>query len=243
MYSLKANFYPASNPSMGYIGKASVIIGNAIRVNNISVFEKAEPTGCVKRNISFDTFNNGKNSYVIPANKEAHQAILDVIFKAVTAEKHFAIEKGDFAPNLTVNGAKVNEPYADGRYSVDVGGFVTLNGLSTRVVEYAKDGKDKSFVAVDIPAVRDGDGNIRKYTDKEGAEHVNLQFEGLVDAYKNKEGEEVKKDYGLLMTNLVKGKRKELLTPSLDDKIAEGKAAQFEAPVQAEAPTYDVPSR
>ena len=221
MYAMKANFFPAQGEHENYIGKADITVGNAIRINNISVFEQEG-----KRGLSFAEFGpaDNKRSYVIPASKEAYAAMLDVVSQAVDSEKHFAFTRGNYNVRLEVSGARVNEPYVDGRFSVAVGALCTLNGISTRVVDYEKDGKASKFVSVDLPTVTGEDGKAKRYTDREGKEHVNHQFEGLVDTWTDKEGTEQKRDYGLLLRNLVLGKRKELAEPSLDDKIAEGQA-------------------
>lgn len=215
MYALKANFFPAQEPKMGYIGKADVTVGNAVRLNNISVF-KNEQDGTYS--IAFAKFGkNNERSYVIPASKEAFAAAVAVVGKAVEAEKHFAFEKGDYGVKLEVNGARVNEQYADGRFSIKVGDFCTLNGISTREVEYVRDGKDESFVAVDFPAVRDAEGNVSLYTDKDGNQKANLQFEGLKDHY-TKDSKEVSTDYQALMNNMIRKHRNEL-GKSLDATI------------------------
>lgn len=222
MYALKANFYPAQEPKGGYIGKADITIANAVRLNNISVFDD----GAGNRSISFAKFGkDNERSYVIPSSKDAYAAMLAIIGKAIDSEKHFATEKGDFGVKLEVNGAKVNETYADGRFTVAVGDFCTLNGISTRVASYTKDGEQKSFVAVDIPAVRDEEGKVKQYTDKDGDQHVNLQFECLKDKYKNKKGEEKVADYKTLMNNLIRKCRKDF-DKSLDASIDEAKAQQ-----------------
>lgn len=225
MYNLKANFYPAQEKKVGYIGKATITIGNAIRLNNISVFEKDD-----KRTLGFAMFGKegDERSYVIPASKEAYASLLEVVNKAVDdkSDKHFGFTKGDdYKINLEVTGARVSEPYADGRFSVKIGDLCTLNGISTRIVDYEKDGEMRSFVAVDIPAVREQDGSVRMYKTSDGQEKVNRQFEGLKDKWTDKDGNEQSKDYAVLMNNLIRAKRKELGEPTLEERIAEGKAA------------------
>lgn len=207
MYALKANFYPTQEPKAGYIGKADITVGNAVRLNNISVF-KNEQDGTYS--IAFAKFGkDNERSFVIPSSKESYAAMVDIVGKAVEAENHFAFEKGDLGVKLEVNGTRVNEQYADGRFSVNVGEFCTLNGISTRKVEYARDGEDKSFIAVEIPPVRDAEGNVRLYTDKDGNQKADLQFKCLKDKY-IKDGKEVSTDYQALMNNMVRKHRKEL---------------------------------
>lgn len=217
MYALKANFYPAPEPKNGYIGKADLTIGNAVRLNNIGVF-KNEQDG--KYSIALPKFGSKDNerSYVIPSSGDTYSAMAAVVGKAVEAENHFAFEKGDLGVKLEVNGARVNEQYADGRFSVKVGDFCTLNGISTREVDYKRDGEDKSFVAVDLPQVRDNDGNVKFYTDHDGNQKANLQFEFLKDKYTNKEGKEVSTDYQALANNMIRKHRNEL-GQSLDATI------------------------
>lgn len=235
MYALKANFYPAQEPKGGYVGKADITIANAVRLNNISVFDD----GAGNRSISFAKFGkDNERSYVIPSSKEAYAAMLAVVGKAMDSENHFATEKGDFGVKLEVNGAKVNEPYADGRFTVTVGDFCTLNGISTREASYTKDGEKKSFVAVDIPAVRDEEGKVKSYTDKDGNQHVNLQYECLKDKYKNKEGKETSTDYQALMNNMIRKCRKELGN-SLDASIDEAKAQQASSAKENSAPVKE----
>ena len=100
MYALKSNFYPAQEPKAGYIGKADIAIGNAVRLNNISVF-KNEQDGTYS--IAFAKFGKDNDrSYVIPSSKEAFAAMVAVVSKAVEAEKHFAFEKGQRFRILTL---------------------------------------------------------------------------------------------------------------------------------------------
>ena len=240
MYALKANFYPAQDPKAGYIGKADITVANAVRLNNISVFEK---DGAY--HIDFAKFGKEGNerSYIIPSSKEAYAAMVDVIAKAVADEKHFGYTRGDLGVHLEVNGALVNEPYADGRFSVAVGELCTLNGICTRVVPYEKDGQDSSFVSVDLPVVPGADGKAQTWTDKEGEKQVNHQFECLPVTWKDKEGKEQKADYERILTGKVLAKRKHLMEPSLDEKIAEGKAQVAGTEKAADAPAKEEQAR
>lgn len=234
MYALKANFYVAQQEKNGYIGKADITIGNAIQVNNISVFVNDGIT-----NLAFAKFGkDNERSYVIPASKEAYAAMVAVVENAIVDDNHFGYAKGDYGVRLEVNGARVNEPYADGRFSIKVGDFCTLNGISTRVVEYAKDGKDDSFVAVDLPRVEDADGKVKLYTGKDGKEHADLQFEGVKNKFTNKEGKEVTTDYGVLINNMVRKCRKDL-GQSLDNTIEAAKAKQEQRGTDNVAPSKE----
>lgn len=222
MYTLTANFYEAQQEKNGYIGKADITIGNAIQLNNISVFVKDGITG-----LAFAKFGkDNERSYVIPASKEAYAAMVAVVENAIAHENHFGYTKGEYGVRLEVNGARVNEPYADGRFSIKVGDFCTLNGISTRVVEHTKDGKDASFVAVDLPRVEDADGKVKLYTGKDGKERADLQFEGVKNKF-TKDGKEVSTDYGVLINNMVRKCRKEL-GQSLDNTIEAAKAEQHQ---------------
>jgi len=215
MYALKARFFPAQEPKGGYIGRAYVKVANAVFLNNISVFENDEGT----RSIAFAKFGkDNERSYIIPSSKEVYAALLEVVNNAVDNDKHVASEKGEYGVQLKINGARVNEAHADGRYSVVVGDFCTLNGISTKEASYEKDGESKSFVAVDFPTLRDEEGHVILHTDEKGDQHAILQFDFLKDKYTNKEGKEVSTDYKALANNMIRKYRKELAS-SLDNTI------------------------
>lgn len=175
MYRLTANFYPAREPKMGYIGKADISIGNAIRLNGVSVFQKEDGS----LNIAFQKWT-GKDgcegSYVVPASKEAYAAMVGVVEAAMRDEKHFAYTSGEVNPSIDVVGSLSDGPYADGHYAVVVKDFCTLSGISTRPVEYEKDGKPAKFVSVDYPNLIGSDGKATHYTDKDGNEHYTQRF-------------------------------------------------------------------
>lgn len=239
MLAMSANFNPAAEPKNGYVGKASITIANAIVLNNISVFEKDG-----KRNISFGTFGKeNEYSYVVPSGKEAYAAMLDVVSKAVDSPEHFAYAEGDYKVNFDVRGALVSEPYADGRYFVGVGDLCTLNGITTRVVPYEKDGKDSKFVSVEMPVILDENGKVSMYNDKDGKAQANLQYEARVNTWTDKDGKEHTHDYVRDLRIAVLGKRKELSQPSLDDQIADGKAKADSTEKATDAPTKDEQSR
>lgn len=215
MKKLTANFYPAQEPKNGYIGKANITIADAIRINGISVFAPKEGTF----HISFPEFAEGR-SYVVPRSSEAYEAMLEVVVKAViNDEKHFGFTTGEYGPNMEVHGKAVNEPYADARFSIDVADICTLYGVSTRVVEYSKDGKDRSFVSVDKPT-------IATYENAEGETQYRAAFEGRVSVWKDKEGVEQKRDWGQIMSGLVLAERKHVLErkPALEDQMKNAEA-------------------
>lgn len=226
MKKLTANFFPAEEKKNGYIGKANITIADAIRLNGISVF--APETGGV--NISFPEFGEGENrrSYVVPKSKEAYEALLTVVAKAVGNDNHFGFTSGEYGPHMDVHGRTVNEPYADARFSIDVADVCTLHGVTTRVVPYEKDGKDRSFVSVDKPT-------IATYKDKEGNDQYRPAFEGRVSVWKDQEGVEHKVDWGQLMQGLVLSERKKLLErkPALEDQVKDAEART--APAQETA--------
>ena len=236
MYALKSNFYPAQEPKGGYIGKASITIANGARLNNISVFENAEDG---TRSIAFAKFGkDNEHSYIVPLSKDAYAAMLDVVSKAVDSETHFASGKGEYGLKLEVNGTKVDEPYADGRYSITLGDFCALNGIVTREASYKKDDKTETFVAVDLPAVRDADGHVKQYTDEKGEQHIDLQYEFLKNKYKNKDGKDASMDYRVLANNIVRKYRKDLNT-SLDAVIQDADAKKTAPVKEQETPTHE----
>lgn len=217
MYSLKANFYPASEPKNGYVGRADVTISNAVRLNNIAVFENE--AGDLQ--VQFDKFGKeNEYSYVVPKSKEAYAAIVGVIDAAKKADKHFASVKGDFIKDaeFTAQGVRVNEPYADGRFSLNVGDFVALNGITTQPAKTTKDGKEINWIAVNMPPVRDQEGHVRTYTNKDGKTLADLQFEGLDNHWKNKDGSDAHRDYSRVIGKVIRDKREEL-GKSLDNVI------------------------
>lgn len=217
MKKLTANFFPAEEQKNGYIGKANITIADAIRINGISVF--APESGGIS--ISFPEFGEGENrrSYVVPKSKEAYEALLAVVAKAVSSDKHFGFTTGEYGPHMEVHGKAVNEPYADARFSIEVEDICVLYGLTTRVVDYEKDGKDRSFVSVDKPT-------IATYKDKEGNDQYRPAFEGRVSVWKDREGVEQKRDWGQLMQGLVLAERKNVLErkPALEDQVKNAEA-------------------
>lgn len=227
MKKLTANFFPAEEQKNGYIGKANITIADAIRINGISVF--APESGGI--NIAFPEYGEGENrrSYVVPKSKDAYEALLTVVAKAVGDEAHhFGFTSGEYGPHMEVHGRAVNEPYADARFTIDVADICTLHGLSTRVVNYEKDGKDRSFVSVDKPT-------IAVYKDKEGNDQYRPAFEGRVSVWKDREGVEQKRDWGQLMQGLVLSERKNVLErkPALEDQVKNAEART--APAQENA--------
>lgn len=234
MKKLTANFYPAKENTpcangAEYLGKADITIANAIRLNGISVFRDAEKNV----NINFPEFGEG-GSYVVPKSKEAYAAMRDVVAMAIDSDKHFGYNKGDYGMRLEISGKLVDEPYADGRFSVDVSNVCTLYGITTQNVEYAKDGKDKSFVAVNMPT-------IGSY-EKDGETQYQTAFEGRISAWKDKEGVEHSRNYGQLMNGLVLGERKALIKdrkPSLDNQVKDAESRKGPQPDK----TQDAPEK
>lgn len=218
-YAMTSNFYPAKEVKNGYIGMADLTIAKALRIRGIAVFEKDG-----EKHIQFPGYGEGeaKGSYVIPASKDAYAQMLSVVEKAVAdPEHHFGWVTGKVNPRLTVTGGAVTEPYADARFSIEVEDLCTLRGVSTREVEYEKDGETNKFVSVDLPS-------LPPY-EVDGEKVYPSVFEGLTSEYE-KDGEPKRKNFGELITGLVLSKRKELLErrPSLNEQVgkAEGKAAK-----------------
>lgn len=228
MKKLTANFYPANEPKNGYIGKANITIADAIRLNGISVFQNAMD-GTI--NISFPEFGDGA-SYVVPKSKEAYAAMAAVVAKAVENEKHFGYTTGEYGPFMNVTGHAVSEPYADARFSIEVEDTCILYGISTRVVDYQKDGKDHSFVSVDFPT-------IGTYENAEGELQYRRAFDGRVSKWTDREGKEQSRDYGQLLNGLVLSERHNILErkPSLDAQMKDA-GQRKEAPAAA----HDTPA-
>lgn len=246
MYELKANFYPASEKKMGYIGKADITIGNAVKINNISVFDKADGSGI---NLGFAEYGEN-NSYVVPKSKEAYAAMRDVVAKAVESDKHFGFEKGSYGVKFEARGTKVDEKYADGRYSVEVGDLCTLNGITSHWVEFEKDGQKRGFVSVDMPAVRNADGKVRMYTNADNKEVASLEFQGIVSTWTDKAGKEQSLDYGVKLADAVKKVRKELMPElyaekktSLNEQVNDAKAQQTAFAKANDAKVTEAPER
>ena len=114
------------------------------------------------------------------------------------------------------------------RFSIEVEDICVLYGLTTRVVDYEKDGQDRSFVSVDKPT-------IATYKDKEGNDQYRPAFEGRVSVWKDREGVEQKRDWGQLMQGLVLAERKNVLErkPALEDQVKNAEART--APAQENA--------
>lgn len=229
LYNTTANFYPAMEQKNNYIGRADITVANAIKLRGIAVFVNDE--GNV--NLYFPTYNlkNGaKRSYIWPVSEEALADMTQVVTDAIAdMEHHFGHASGKYSPLLKVTGHLVDEPYADARFSLEVEGFCTLNGISTREVEYAEDGKVNKFVAVDMPT-------LQPYVNKDNETVYPPIFEGLNSKYETQDGKKKSKDYGDLIRGLILAERKNLMErkPELDDSIAAAKdtKAQKKAPAK-----------
>jgi len=210
MYKMTSNFYPAEEIKNGYIGKANLIIGESIRINGISVFDHGGEISM--RFPEYERRDNGeKESYVVPKSAEMYAAMLDTVKMAVNDDKyHFGHVKGKCDPYITVSGKKVDEPLADGRFSLEVSDVCVLYGITTKVANKEKD----PFVAVDAP-------NIGKYTNRENEVVYNKAFEGLVYRYREN-GKEKSKDFTVLINNLIRNERDKLYgitRPSFDNRV------------------------
>ena len=239
MKKLTANFFPANEivrctNGSDYLGKANITIANAIRLNGISVFR--DQSGEI--DINFPGFGDGV-SYVVPQSKEAYAALRDVVSMAIENENHFGYNSGRYGVELNVTGHLVDEPYADARFSVDVDDICRLYGITTREVEYTKDGKDKSFTSVDYPT-------IGSY-EKDGEMQYQTAFEGRISAWKDQEGKDQSFNYDQRLRGMILGERSSLLkeleqekNSSLAEKMqgAEARRAGNRAP-EPETPAME----
>lgn len=237
-YSMISNFHPASEPKNGYIGKANITIADGLTINNISVFQK-EDGG---RTLSFAEFGpeDRRRSYVVPANKDVYAEMLAVVSMAVDDPNHFGHVTGDQFGKVNlevVSGVRVEQPYADGFYSVKFGDLLTLNGIATRMGP-GRDGKPHPYV--DMPVVRGADGKVSMYVDQDGKNRANLQFEMKKHEWTDKDGNKHEFNYPQDMRIAVYTKRKELSQPSLDEKINGAKAQAENGEKTAEAPVKDM---
>ena len=231
-YNMRANFYPAKTPTNGFIGSADLAISDILRLRGIAVFENSDGPG---HHIQFPSFGEGQNrvSYVVPHSKEAHGQILDVIEKAIAdQEQHFGHVAGKRNPQLSVSGQPVFEPYADARFSLAVGDICTIYGITTREVPYERsDGKDGSFVAVNVP-------NLPPY-EKDGETIYPPIFKGLKSSYE-KDGQRHDVDYGQMIRYMVLSEREKALAklPLENQMDAASQKAMPVGPVK-DAPTHE----
>lgn len=198
MLKMTSNFYPSEEIKNGYIGKANLTVGDSIRINGISVFDHDGEISM--RFPEYERRDNGeKVSYVVPKSPEVYAAMLDTVKMAVNDEQyHFGHIKGECDPYITVSGKKVDEPLADGRFSIEVGDVCVLYGITTKVANKERD----PFVAVDAP-------DIGRYTNRDNEVVYSKAFEGLVYRYREN-GKEKSKDFAVLINNLVRNERDKL---------------------------------
>lgn len=204
MYQLKSSFRPASSHKNSYIGKADITVGNAVKLNDVSVFEK---DGIIK--IHFQSYGEKQYGFVVPHSKDVYAALCNIVEKAVHSKNHEAFENGEVNPTFTVTGAKVSDSFVDGRFSVEIPGFCKLNGISTRELN----AENKECVSVLFPAVRDANGQI-KMVNRNGKASPLCVFEGINISYVDKEDKVKTKNYQNILSYLVRSKRAAL---TLDD--------------------------
>lgn len=239
MLTLKANFRPITPSENGPLGFADITVANAVRLNGVAIFVKDG-----KCSLSFTKYGqNDEYSYVVPRSPEAYAAMLGVVEKAMTSEKQFAVVPGENKISFEVTGVRVEEPYADGRFTVMVGDLCALNGITTREVTLEKDGQPEKFVSMDLPVQRDAEGKIRMYENKKGKQVASHQYDLLVRVWKDKEGKEKKFNFHNFVGNMVRGKRAELGAQTLEDKIAAGKEAADAQQKTADAPQKEPQAR
>ncbi len=232
MNRLTANFYPAAEPKHypekhfldedgnqrslpagTYVGKANIMIGNAFRINEISVFLNDDDG---KLNLKFKTFpmNDRNVSFVRPISDEARDAMCSVVDAARNSESGFAFISGTYNPQFQVIKKElVDEPVADGRFSVQIGDICTVRGICTRPAEYEVNGEKRSFVAVDMPNVIGQDGRPTTY-EKDGHTRYNKVFEPRVSTWIDQEGNQRSKNYGKTLAKLIRDERRQLLEAS-----------------------------
>lgn len=191
MYKMQADFRPANEKKNGYIGKANLTIADGIKINGISVFEQ-ENGGL---NLRFPGYDNNHSYVYVPHDSDGYKAMVNTVEGAVLNEQHTYVQDGDMNPYLSVKGTLVDEPYADGRFSVEIKNLCTLNGITTRVGEK----NDKTFTAVNMPT-------LEPYENREGKKVYPKAFEGKTAEFE-KDGQPVKKNYRDLISNLVKHER------------------------------------
>jgi len=265
MDRLTANFYPAYEPKRfeshplldedgfmkldeqgnalmseagAYVGKANITIANAIRINDISVF--AYDSGKMTLNFPEYSSRNGEDrSYVIPKSADAYAAMVSVVEAARASEQGFAFTQGTYNPFLKVHGTLVDEPYADGRFSLEVGDVCTLHGLATRKAEYTVDGETHHFVAVDLPnSIDHATGKASTY-EKDGHTRYNKVYEPLISTWTNQEGEKRSKDYGRVVNRLVLKERKQLREATREQSPEQEKTGLDQQLAQAKNRTGD----
>lgn len=248
MYKLLANFSPAAEEKNGYIGKADVTVADAIRINGISVFKNQDGTYSFRL-----PEHNGKYKNISLADGVS-AAMVDAIGRAVEAENHFSVVDGERSvrmvdyenekANLTIAGKAVKEPYADGRYTMELAGFGTFSGITTHVVPYEKDGEKRTFVSVDMPKIRNVDGTVRMSTNADGKEVATEEFTGIIRKSLDANGEEHPMDWAQKIADAIRFTRREVLNlnkdASLDGKIAGAEAQRDESAPAKNAPTRDV---
>lgn len=237
-YKMNANFRPAPEPKNGHIGYADVTIADAIKIYDISVFQKKDGT----YNFHFPDFpladGKHRHGFVVAENAEARAQFLDVIVKAVNdQEHHFGWATGKQNPFLSVSGRAVQEAHADARFTVKVGDLCTLCGIKTEEVNFKKENEEPGkFVAVNFP--------LRKPYEKEGETVYPHVFEALKDgkAFNKETGKEEPKDFEALLNNLIRGERKNVLEKktALNDKIADASQKAGQADPGKDAPAQEV---
>lgn len=224
MYDLKANFAPVPKPVNGFIGKADFTVAGSIRINNVSVFQTEDKS----YRISYSEYGNTGKTYFVPRTPEVHAAIVNVIKLAVEAEDHFGHVTGDRClrttdshnnkKNMEITGHLVNEPYADGRYSIDILDFGNLHGIITR--EAVNKTTNEPFIAVNMPSVIGPDGKVKMYEGKNGKPRAAKEFEGVLYSYENNEGKKQTINYEHILASRVRELRDGLMREKTEEKAS-----------------------
>lgn len=203
MKKLTANFYPlkesiACSNGATLLGHARLTIASAFNVNGISVFRDAQG----EIDIQFPKFGSGERSHVVPHSKEAYAAMRDVIAMAVEDDAyHFGYNNGTYGfgekrEDLVLAGDLVNEPYADGRFSLSIADLVTCYNITTT----EREGTKGLFIAVDMPT-------ISSYTKEDGQTRYQAAFEGITSKWTDKDGKEQENDYAVTLRRMVRSYR------------------------------------
>lgn len=239
MDRLSANFYAAEEPkrfegkpyidpetkeekvSQGgfYVGKANITVGNAYRLEDISVFQMDDGAHTLRfpdfPGVDRDTNQPTRVSFVVPKSHDAYAAMVDVVIAARESERGFAFTQGNYNPQVTIHGNLVNETredgsiIADGRYTAEIGDVCVVRGISTRPAEYKDGDETKRFVAVDIPNCLDANDKPSTY-EKDGETRYNKVFTPLISRWTDKDDQQKSKNYGSLFKRLVLSERKNL---------------------------------
>ncbi len=200
-YHMKAKFEPAQNLRDGYRGSVSLTVADAILIRGIALFAQNDATGY---SLSFPAFGERKQSYIFPVSRDAYRSMLRLSTDAMRNRKtHTAELPGSSDIELSVTGELVDEPNADGRFSLCIADLCKLNGITTYETPYLQ--PDHSNVLVSFPSL------TPHQVPKEQILRHSL-FHGLGVTKDAPDGSLEYKDYQVIITDMVREKRAELIT-------------------------------